>query len=273
MDGAFITAGIQTPTENDVLLGRGAGVNRHIGNVNFREIVKHRQEDYVDAETNIKKYLIVMDILQHIKSLNPPGRFVTQDAKTGLWQDVGDEKARKKIGQGLRENASNLRKKPVDKTRQSINFMTYTKDKTYRDVRHAIENEMIKKDSTLHQQLQVSYQQKQSCRNLNQNVQKHDEAQFYQQKKICENLNQNDVQQNEADMVFSMELTSRDIDKFLTNYRSGSVQRRRSNNNASMIDMDTVGTFSIEDMAMSMSSDISKDELDMIMISFRLDKT
>ena len=76
-EGIIITEGIETPTENDVLLGRGAGVNRHIGNVNFRTLVKDKQEEYAAAATNIQKYLIIMDILQKVKSLNPPGRFIT----------------------------------------------------------------------------------------------------------------------------------------------------------------------------------------------------
>jgi len=236
----IITEGIETPTKSDILLGRGAGVNRHIGNVNFRTLVKNKQEMYAAAATNVQKYMIIMDILQQIKSLNPPGRFITQDMKTGLWHDVSDEKARKKIGQALRENASNLRKKPVDKTRQSINYMNYTKEITYSDVKHAIENEIINKDSPLHQQLQLSYDQV-HCHSSN-----------------SRNAN--------SQQTISMELSSSDVDKFLNDYRSSGMKPLDSG--ASFIDFDTIGTFSIEDMSMS----ISTGQLEAIRISFRLDK-
>jgi len=101
---------IIAPAANDVLLGRGAGTNKHKGNMNFRNIVKGCQEDYTTAMNNYEKYLITMDILQKIHILDPPGRFITQDAKTKCWYDVGDHKARRKISQALRENAPDIKK-------------------------------------------------------------------------------------------------------------------------------------------------------------------
>merc|ERR1712232_205022 len=169
----YPTTGILTPTLNDVLLGRGAGINGHQGNVNFRAMVKAHQNEYLAAITNIQKYLIVMDILQAVRSLSPPGRFITQETSTGLWYDVGDEKARRKIGQALRENASSIRKtnnKKNDDTtfdvRQSLVLTDYTKDKTYCDVRNAIENEMSKKESPLRKQFCMSYESQQQTADM-----------------------------------------------------------------------------------------------------------
>merc|ERR1712232_171574 len=99
-----------SPDHTDVLLGRGAGVNKHPGNKYFRDIVKQYQDDYLVAKNNYEKYLTSMEILKSIRNLNPPGRFVLQDSSSRLWNDVGDDRARRKISQALRENATELRK-------------------------------------------------------------------------------------------------------------------------------------------------------------------
>ena len=247
MNNAIITEGIEIPTSNDVLLGRGAAINNHTGNINFREIVKDKQGRYVTSITNIQKQIIAMEILQHIESLNPPGRFIKQDIKTGLWHDVGAEKARKKISQALRENASTMKKKTVDTFRQSLIYTDYTRTNqdTYYDIRDAIENEMSKKDSSLRKQLQLSYNQMQSRKN--------------------ESVKEN----TESNMTFSMEVSVPDVEKFLSDHRSGKIKFQDPN--ASMVDVDTVGTFSIGDMSLSISGDFSSDKLEKVMISFRLD--
>ena len=81
------------PSSNDVMLGRGAGTNNHPGNKHFRKVVKEHQDGYLAAKNNLEKYLTTMDIIKKIRSLNPPGRFILQEKKTKLWNDVGDEKA------------------------------------------------------------------------------------------------------------------------------------------------------------------------------------
>ena len=44
-----------------------------------------------------------------VRSLNPPGRFLQKDAKTSRWSDIGDCKAQDKASQALREGAPELR--------------------------------------------------------------------------------------------------------------------------------------------------------------------
>lgn len=245
----IIKEGITTPTSNDVLLGRGAAVNNHIGNINFREMVKNKQEKYVTSITNIQKQIVTLEILQQIEGLNPPGRFIAQDSKTGLWHDVGIEKARKKIGQALRENAPAARKKKtVDPVRESLiytDFTTRTSEDAYYDIRDAIENEMSKKDSALRKQLQLSYNQM-HCKN--------DSAK----------------ENTESNMTFSMEVSIPEVKKFLNEHRSGKIKQDLD---ASMVDIDSIGTFSIGEMSLSISSELSlsSDKLETIMVSFRLD--
>lgn len=48
------------------------------------------------------------EIVRSIRSMNPPGRFLREDAN-GLWFDVGDARAIRKTGQALREAAPAIR--------------------------------------------------------------------------------------------------------------------------------------------------------------------
>jgi len=102
--------GIESPHDNDVLFGRGGNINIHPGNETFRKIVHQKKRVYLTARFKREKRIIADSILEAIKSLGPPGRFLARDAKTGLWYDVGNDKARDKTSQALRENAPSIRK-------------------------------------------------------------------------------------------------------------------------------------------------------------------
>lgn len=49
-----------------------------------------------------------MKIVEYIRSLDPPGRFLKRDETTNLWNDVGEKKAIEKTRQALREKAPEL---------------------------------------------------------------------------------------------------------------------------------------------------------------------
>ncbi|KAL7578096.1 hypothetical protein ACA910_015028 [Epithemia clementina (nom. ined.)] len=97
------------PSPNDVLCGRGGSINSHPGNERFRTLVEKRKRVYLTARFKREKRLIASSIVSEIRNLDPPGRFLQQDKKTGLWRDIGDEKARDKTSQALRENAPTIR--------------------------------------------------------------------------------------------------------------------------------------------------------------------
>jgi hypothetical protein len=105
----FISGLIKEPLENDVLCGRGGSINSHGGNERFRLLVEKRKRVYLTARFKREKRLIASSIVTEIRDLNPPGRFLTRDSKSGHWQDIGDEKARDKTSQALRENAPTIR--------------------------------------------------------------------------------------------------------------------------------------------------------------------
>lgn len=67
------------------------------------------QELYVSS-TKRQKMSISRSIVEAVRSLNPPGRFLEKDPNTGLWSDIGHKKAVEKTSQALRDGASNLRK-------------------------------------------------------------------------------------------------------------------------------------------------------------------
>jgi hypothetical protein len=94
---------------NDVLCGRGGRVNVHSGNVQLRELAKNHKKQYLAKSTKkMAKAHIAAQIVQHIRGMNPPGRFMKEE-NAGSWYDVGDQIANKKVGQVLREDALEVR--------------------------------------------------------------------------------------------------------------------------------------------------------------------
>jgi hypothetical protein len=102
---------IRDPNVNDVLSGRGGRINSHPGNVQFRTLVHQYKHTYLSKVTKkLDKVKIASQIVSTIRSMDPSGRFLKEDAKTHAWIEIGDEKARKKAGQAMREKADETRK-------------------------------------------------------------------------------------------------------------------------------------------------------------------
>lgn len=68
----------------------------------FHEVVKSRRKDY-HSKTKMEKAHIAAEIVRFIRSLDPPGRFLSEDTKDGYWYEIGDTRAIKKTSQALRE--------------------------------------------------------------------------------------------------------------------------------------------------------------------------
>lgn len=100
---------VHEPNINDVLCGRGGRINAHSGNVQFRDMVCERKKEYLDKNTKkLEKAHIAADVVHTIRNMEPGGRFLKEDSG-GLWYDIGDAKAIKKVGQALREDAPEVR--------------------------------------------------------------------------------------------------------------------------------------------------------------------
>jgi hypothetical protein len=94
---------------HDVLCGRGGGTNNHPGNEAFRDLVTAQKVVYLNASKRDKPF-VSRGIVRAIRSQSPPGRFLQKNEQTGLWFDIGDQKAREKTSQALREGAPEIRR-------------------------------------------------------------------------------------------------------------------------------------------------------------------
>lgn len=98
--------GIVTPKDNDILSGRGAGVNLHSGNIFFRKLIKENKPTYVKADPGGKKRMIKRIVAVAMKH----GRFLKENQESGLWFEISRDEVRKKTGQALRENAPTIKR-------------------------------------------------------------------------------------------------------------------------------------------------------------------
>lgn len=114
----YLYRGIKDPHANDVLYGRGGGTNHHPGNKRYRQMVEDRKVEYVACK-RLDKPLVALGIIREWRGQKPPGRFLKMDDNTGLWNDVGDKKAREKTSQALREKAPQIRLE-LDKERRDM---------------------------------------------------------------------------------------------------------------------------------------------------------
>jgi len=92
---------------SSAVCGRGGGSNNHPGNENFRQLVNEVKVPYVNCPKR-EKPLIARRIVEAVRNQTPPGRFLCKDIK-GLWNDIGDGRAREKTSQALREGAPIIR--------------------------------------------------------------------------------------------------------------------------------------------------------------------
>jgi hypothetical protein len=101
------TEGIKFYSRNDVLCGRGGGTNVHPGNRRFRDLINGNRLAYLKARKNDKPD-ISRSIVRTIRDKG--GRFLKRDGKRDLWFEIGDEFAREKTAQALRQRAPEMRK-------------------------------------------------------------------------------------------------------------------------------------------------------------------
>jgi hypothetical protein len=101
--------------DHDVLSGRGGGTNVHPGNRNFRDLINLHRRAYLKARKNDKPS-ISRAIVRSIRDNN--GGFLKKDDKSGLWFEIGDDAAREKTSQALRQRAPEMRKLLFDTERE-----------------------------------------------------------------------------------------------------------------------------------------------------------
>jgi hypothetical protein len=102
-DEALVQVQVQ---RHDVLLGRGGETNHHLGNIQYRMLVKACQPAYLAAKRRDKPR-IAAAIVTVVRARS--GRFLKKHASDNAWRDVGNIRAREKTSQALREGAPELR--------------------------------------------------------------------------------------------------------------------------------------------------------------------
>ena len=97
--------------DHDVLCGRGVNISQHPGNERFRALVNTRtDESYCTTFTTGEKRALAEEIVNHIKSLDPPGRFLKRCGRShssrglsGPWEELTQKECIKKACQALRD--------------------------------------------------------------------------------------------------------------------------------------------------------------------------
>lgn len=86
-------------TSDDVLLGRGAGMYNHVGNVHFRDAVETRKDEY-HSTTNERKREIARQVLSEV--LRRGGRFLQLTSDGAHYETVDETRALNKCFHDLR---------------------------------------------------------------------------------------------------------------------------------------------------------------------------
>lgn len=92
-------------SSNDVLCGRGGSINAYPGNLQFRTIISKVKDSYRASKSNGDKSKIVERVVQAIRNMDPPGRFLKEHPDgEDCWIEIGDKEAKNKVVQAMRKS-------------------------------------------------------------------------------------------------------------------------------------------------------------------------
>mmetsp|Transcript_6893 Transcript_6893/g.10908 ORF Transcript_6893/g.10908 Transcript_6893/m.10908 type:complete len:310 (-) Transcript_6893:89-1018(-) len=123
-----------TPHENDILMGRGGKNNQHVGNEKLRGMARLHSANYQVASKKGKSF-ISRQLVKQVRLLGPPGRFLKKDNATGVWEDVGDDVAREKASQVLRDAVSFSVSPQQSESMEVQHPCAHTPNETFSDTR------------------------------------------------------------------------------------------------------------------------------------------
>ena len=114
-------SGIYNINDNDVLCGKGKGVQSYPGNVQFRCMVDRKKKDYRTLKRNKDKNTVAMEIMREVQGLNPPGRFLMEDSSGRLFRELSSERVLSKVKQALREKKEDKNVTAIRESAESLN--------------------------------------------------------------------------------------------------------------------------------------------------------
>lgn len=99
------------PNDHDVLSGRGVNIAHHLGNERFRSLITtYQDQNYCTSYSATEKRAVALEIINHIKELEPPGRFLKRHGRgqvvrglQGPWEELSERESIKKTCQALRD--------------------------------------------------------------------------------------------------------------------------------------------------------------------------
>jgi len=97
-----------TPNNYDVYFGRGRGFFDNPGNKKWRKLIEENLERYEQTVKERKKF-VALEIVNHMRNQNPPGRFLITDEKSNRLKEVGNEEAVKRCRAGFGNLISRLK--------------------------------------------------------------------------------------------------------------------------------------------------------------------
>lgn len=92
------------PHSHDILFGRGLGVGKHLGNMYYRQLVAPEKPRYKEAVSRKEGRQVASYIINAIRRLDPPGRFLVPDSPNQMtWFVAKENRVMLKTCQALRE--------------------------------------------------------------------------------------------------------------------------------------------------------------------------
>lgn len=117
------------PGEFDVICSRGKVASNHVGNrIHFQETINNHVERYLQAKTRNERSLLIIEVVDLVRSRSPRGGFVKFCDKQNRHVEVGDARAREKVGHSLRQAINNM--KDQDKQKPRSIFATLKSNKS-----------------------------------------------------------------------------------------------------------------------------------------------
>lgn len=92
---------ILTFGSNDCLIEPGSTASWNTGNRKYRYLVGRKVKYYSNAH-HLSNATVATEIVSEWRAMTPPGRFLEQDKHSMLWNDIGDERAKKRVVTSLK---------------------------------------------------------------------------------------------------------------------------------------------------------------------------
>mmetsp|Transcript_8865 Transcript_8865/g.12254 ORF Transcript_8865/g.12254 Transcript_8865/m.12254 type:complete len:138 (-) Transcript_8865:137-550(-) len=80
-------------SNNDIICGKGPVTNNMVGNRRYCVLVDLHMHAFKKAVSKIERETVARSIVHTVRQSVPSGKFLMLDVDSGLWTDVGDDKA------------------------------------------------------------------------------------------------------------------------------------------------------------------------------------